>query len=54
MTRAMECFAEVTDDIRRAVRVAVGRKLDPEVLQIRAQIGLEQLLGESLEPMARP
>lgn len=36
-------FTEVTDDMRRAARMASGRDLDPETLRRRCAIGLEAL-----------
>jgi hypothetical protein len=42
---ARQYFADVTDDIRRAVLVAGERKLDPETLRRRCDVGLSTCLG---------
>lgn len=39
-------FSVVTDDIRRAVRVASRRQLDPETLRVRCEIGLDAMLSD--------
>ena len=42
---AQQYFAEVTDDIRRAALVAGERKLNPETLRRRCDVGLSTSLG---------
>lgn len=42
---AAKYFGRVTDDIRRGARVSGARELAPEELQIRCELGLEQILG---------
>lgn len=42
---AAKYFGRVTDDIRRGARVSGTRGLAPEELQIRCELGLEQILA---------
>jgi hypothetical protein len=40
-------FAEVTDDIRSAVRIPAVRKLEPEELRARCEAGLGRIFCDS-------
>jgi hypothetical protein len=40
-------FAEVTDDIRSAVRIPAVRKLEPEELRARCEAGLDRIFCDS-------
>jgi hypothetical protein len=43
--RAPKYFEEITDDIRRAARMAEGRGLDAETIRIACGLGLETIFG---------
>lgn len=46
MKLAQHYFATVTDDVRRAALVAGTRRLDPETLRTRCDVGLSIILGD--------